>query len=83
MTCERCEYHKKRAQLWRHEAYKLAGHPLDWEPELVIRREWQPLTNDEIADIALDCYAENGSKFDDFKLARAIEAALKERNHDA
>ena len=47
MTCPRCEYNKKRAQLWRHEAYKLAGHPLDWEPELAVRREWRGLTDEE------------------------------------
>ena len=26
--CPTCEYHKKRAQMWRDEAYRLAGHPL-------------------------------------------------------
>ena len=26
--CPNCEYHKQRAQLWRDEVYKLAGHPL-------------------------------------------------------
>jgi hypothetical protein len=26
--CPNCEYHRKRAQLWREEAYKLSGHPL-------------------------------------------------------
>jgi len=26
--CSTCEYHKKRAQIWRDEAYKLSGHPL-------------------------------------------------------
>lgn len=26
--CPNCEYHKQRAQLWRDEAYRLAGHPL-------------------------------------------------------
>ena len=26
--CQNCEYHRKRAQLWRDEAYKQAGHPL-------------------------------------------------------
>ena len=26
--CPNCEYHRKRAQLWRDEAYKQAGHPL-------------------------------------------------------
>jgi len=39
--CPNCEYHKKRAQLWRDEAYKQAGHPL---PE----REWVGLTDEEL-----------------------------------
>jgi hypothetical protein len=26
--CPNCEYHKQRAQRWRDEAYKQAGHPL-------------------------------------------------------
>jgi len=26
--CPTCEYHKQRAQNWREEAYRLAGHPL-------------------------------------------------------
>ena len=33
--CPNCEYHRQRAQLWREEAYKQAGHPLpeqDQEP---------------------------------------------------
>ena len=35
--CPNCEYHRKRAQLWREEAYKQAGHPLrdcdePWSP---------------------------------------------------
>ena len=34
--CPNCEYHRKRAQRWRDEAYKQAGHPL---PE----REQEPV----------------------------------------
>jgi len=26
--CPNCEYHKRRAQLWRVEAYRQSGHPL-------------------------------------------------------
>ena len=26
--CPTCEYHKKRAQIWRDEVYRLTGHPL-------------------------------------------------------
>ncbi len=46
MTCPACEYNKKRAQLWRTEAYKHGGHPLDWEPELMVRPK--PLTDESI-----------------------------------
>jgi hypothetical protein len=38
--CTNCEYHRKRAQHWRDEAYKQAGHPL---PE----REWVGLTDED------------------------------------
>jgi hypothetical protein len=38
--CPNCEYHRKRAQLWRDEAYRQAGHPL---PE----REWVALTDED------------------------------------
>jgi hypothetical protein len=27
-NCPNCEYHRQRAQRWREEAYKQAGHPL-------------------------------------------------------
>lgn len=75
MTCPSCEYNKARAQLWRNEAYKLGGHPLDWEPELMVRPK--PLTEEEIEQIA------DGIPVDDFvgpttwhlKLSRAIERA--------
>jgi hypothetical protein len=34
--CPNCEYHRQRAQRWRDEAYKQAGHPLpDREQEPV------------------------------------------------
>ena len=26
--CQNCEYHRQRAQRWREEAYRQAGHPL-------------------------------------------------------
>ena len=43
--CPNCEYHRQRAQNWREEAYKQAGHPL---PE----REWVGLTDEEIRLLA-------------------------------
>jgi len=64
--CPHCEYHKQRAQLWRDEAYRLAGHPL---PER--KKKWVGLTDEEIEDC-----------FDDEHLvyARNIERLLKEKN---
>jgi hypothetical protein len=67
--CPNCEYHRQRAQLWRDEAYKQAGHPL---PE----REWVGLTDDaEIFAISNTMPYANR-----FEFARAIEAKLKEKN---
>jgi hypothetical protein len=64
--CPNCEYHRKRAQLWRDEAYKQAGHPL---PE----REWVGLTDEDDID-----WEEGGNLKD---LVKAIEAKLKEKNN--
>jgi hypothetical protein len=38
MPCQECEYHKQRAALWRHEAYRLGGTPLPWNPDEVIQK---------------------------------------------
>jgi hypothetical protein len=64
--CPNCEHHKKRAQLWRDEAYKQAGHPL---PE----RGWVGLTDEEMDEI----WDNRGWYVPMFK---AIEAKLKEKN---
>jgi hypothetical protein len=76
MTCPSCEYNKQRAQLWRNEAYKLGGHPLDWEPELMVRPK--PLTQDRLHTL----YAEHARYQDEdagvsgwWEFARAIERA--------
>jgi len=69
--CPYCEYQKKLAQLWRHEAYKLSGHPFDWEPELMMRK-WVSLTDEDEIDW------EEGDSLRD--LVKAIEAKLKEKN---
>jgi hypothetical protein len=72
--CPYCEYQKKLAQLWRHEAYKLSGHPFDWEPELMMRKEWVGL---------------NGADWNDFnpllvndphRIAEWVERILKDKN---
>ena len=69
--CPNCEYHKQRAQLWRDEAYKQAGHPL---PE----RGWVGLTDEEI--LKNQDIVENSYSLDLIEFARAIEAKLKEKN---
>ena len=69
--CPNCEYHRQRAQRWREEAYRQAGHPL---PE----RGWVGLTDDEIEVLAKK---HNGIFYDcDIEFAHAIEAKLKEKN---
>ena len=79
MTCPSCEYNKARAQLWRNEAYKLSGHPLDWEPELMVRPK--PLTDDEIAQAMYRTDAIVTGPMQ-FKFAREVEAKLKEKNNE-
>jgi hypothetical protein len=37
--CPTCEYHKKRAQIWRDEAYKLSGHPMPERDPVLEERE--------------------------------------------
>ena len=72
--CPNCEYHRNRAQRWREEAYKQAGHPL---PE----RGWVGLTDAEIAvvedEYIVDYRIPAGSAWN---FAKDIEAKLKEKN---
>ena len=65
--CPNCEYHRKRAQRWREEAYRQAGHPL---PE----REWVGLTKDDVETLS---YKAEGNTWIAVELA---EAKLKEKN---
>jgi hypothetical protein len=64
--CPNCEYHRKRAQHWRDEAYKQAGYPL---PE----REWVGLTDEEW--LSLGC-----KSVEEVRIGLAIQAKLKEKN---
>ena len=64
--CPTCEYHKQRAQLWRDEAYRLAGHPLPERDPVLEEREacakiadefgiqegGEEMTQDEIIEMA-------------------------------
>jgi hypothetical protein len=63
--CPNCEYHRQRAQLWRDEAYKQAGHPL---PE----RGWVGLTDEEIVALDLSNY---------LQVVKIVEDKLKEKNN--
>jgi len=78
--CPNCEYHKKRAQLWRDEAYKQAGHPL---PE----REWVGLTDEELLQAygwRLASGAPNWlleeAKQELLGALRKVEASIREKN---
>jgi len=66
--CPHCEYNKKRAQNWREEAYKLAGHPL---PE----REWVGLTDEDKQKLATNHPYGSWEE-----LCSTVEAKLKEKN---
>jgi hypothetical protein len=68
LECPNCEYHRQRAQLWRDEAYKQAGHPL---PE----REWVGLTYEEQRELYKKHEMDGWGHF-----YNAIEAKLKEKN---
>jgi len=47
--CPHCEYNKKRAQNWRVEAYRLAGHPLpERDPVLEEREACAKLCEDSV-----------------------------------
>ena len=73
--CPNCEYHKQRAQLWRHEAYKLSGHPLDWEPDLM-QRTWVGLTDDDKKEYVAQDFGGNRLDAMDWAAQR-----LKEKNN--
>ena len=73
LECPNCEYHRKRAQLWRDEAYKQAGHPL---PE----RGWVGLTYEDMTKLQKDLYDAKGESVLPTTFAMAVEAKLKEKN---
>ena len=68
--CPNCEYHRQRAQLWRDEAYRQAGHPL---PE----RGWVGLTEDDKNEILVDAVRH---QWNDRVIVEQIEDKLKEKN---
>jgi hypothetical protein len=68
MTCPECEYHKQRANRWRHEAYRQGGTPLPWSPDEVLLKQALAFTMRDFATVR------------DFEAARAVlHDALHER----
>ena len=47
--CPTCEYHKQRAQIWRDEAYGLAGHPMPERDPVLEEREACALICDAVS----------------------------------
>ena len=86
--CPNCEYHKQRAQIWRDEVYKLAGHPLPRKEKSMTeddddiqdyKRPWVGLTHGEVVDIyEAVLKADVAELVDNF--ARALEKKLKDKN---
>ena len=90
--CPTCEYHKQRAQIWRDEVYRLAGHPLPRKEKSMIededdddiqeyKRPWVGLTEKEVEDYwdweDFQCGCGRGTLLE---MVRNIEAKLKEKN---
>ena len=89
--CPNCEYHRQRAQRWRDEAYKQAGHPL---PE---REDDHALIDAGLLNSDLGMLRTRGTRLwvglteaqcgvlwkvnmTPFDYYKAIEAKLKEKN---
>jgi hypothetical protein len=41
MTCPDCGTHKLSAAMWRNKAHELSGTPLPWNPEELLRKEYE------------------------------------------
>lgn len=64
-NCPNCEYHKQRAQIWRDEVYKLAGHPLPRKETMIeedddiqdYKKPWVGLTYEDQEEIVLSAHS--------------------------
>ena len=64
-NCPTCEYHKKRAQLWRDEVYRLTGHPLPRKENMIeddddiqdYKKPWVGLTYEDQEEIVLSAHS--------------------------
>ena len=75
--CPTCEYHKQRAQIWRDEVYRLAGHPL---PER--KKEWVGLTEEEVDEVErwVEFKEEGSGRIPMGKLVAYISEKLRSKN---
>jgi hypothetical protein len=87
--CPHCEYNKKRAQIWRDEAYKLSGHPLPRKETMTeddddiqeYKRPWVELTEKEVENYwDWEDFQTGAGRSTIFEMVRDIEAKLKEKN---
>jgi len=87
--CPHCEYNKKRAQNWRDEAYRLAGHPLPRKKTMTeedddiqdYKKSWVGLTDEEVERYwDWEDFQTGAGRSTIFEMVRDIEAKLKEKN---
>jgi len=89
--CPHCEYNKKRAQNWREEAYRLAGHPLPRKETMIededdddiqdYKKPWVGLTDEEVEGYwDWEDFQTGAGRSTIFEMVRDIEAKLKEKN---
>lgn len=66
--CPNCERYKASASMWRNEAYRVAGHPLPWSPDMHLLKR------------ALDAleFHTRGDEIDEALIA-ALRARLEEK----
>ena len=88
--CPHCEYNKKRAQRWRDEAYRLAGHPLPRKETMTeedddiqdYKKPWVGLTDEEVERYwDWEDFQTGAGRSTIFEMVRDIEAKLKEKNN--
>ena len=80
--CPTCEYHKKRAQIWRDEVYKLTGHPLPRKETMIeedddiqdYKKPWVDLTKEECFELCVK------HKDNPFSLLVAVQEKLWRKN---
>lgn len=77
MICPDCEYHKQRAALWRHEAYRLGGTPLPWDADVAIAKAVAELAG-ALQEVFSDHDAVNRLSWNDRAAAALVKLGGKE-----